>query len=469
MGARDVLLHECLLPLLVEYQDGLCYDFLPYVRPYLAAQRRWRGLVAQHGRRAHEAMASQCTCEHTPSSLCLSTLSGPTVCMANELAYHVHLAIRANNVQALDGWLRYAPAEATPRAITCAARYGAINCLQRLVALVSSDALPMRALEYAVELGHESIFAALYPRFPATRLLHDGDTNLLDLAASVGHFRIVVLLHTADYPRGATVLAMDAASSNGHEEVVRYLHQHRTEGASVAALDGAAAAGHLAIVAFLHMTQRTATARALEMAAANGHLAVVEYLCTHRREGCRTYAIDDAAKNGHLEVVRLLHTRGFACTFRAMNNAALNGHLAILAFLHDNRNEGCTVFAMDWAASKGYLDVVCFLQERRREGCTTRAMNGAAKAGHLAVVRYLHHHRNEGCTTDAIDCAAANGHADVVEFLVSHRSEGFTPRALHAAAEKADTVLFELLRSAYPGLRRGARAAFCQAEAALVA
>ncbi|EQC29129.1 hypothetical protein SDRG_13160 [Saprolegnia diclina VS20] len=467
MGAGDVLSH--LLPLVVEYQDGVRYDFLPYVRPYLAARRRWRGLVAQHGRRAHAAMASECTCEHTPSSLCLSTLSGPAVCVAHEIAYHVHLAIRENNVPALTGWLRYAPDAATPLAITCAARYGAIDCLQRLVASVPSDALPMRALEYAVELGHDAIFAALYPRFTPARLVHDGDTNLLDLAASVGHLRIVQALHTAAYPCGATVLAMDAASSNGHEEVVRYLHQHRSEGASVAALDGAAAAGHLAIVAFLHATQQEATARALEMAAANGHLAVVEYLCTHRREGCRAYAIDDAAKNGHLKVVQYLHARGFAATFRAMNNAALNGHLAILTFLHDARNEGCTVFAMDWAASKGYLDVVRFLDTYRDEGCTTRAMNGAAKAGHLAVVAHLHHHRTEGCTTDAIDCAAANGHADVVEFLVTHRSEGFTPRALYAAAEKADVGLFERLRSAYPGLRRGARAAFCQAEAALVA
>ena len=71
------------------------------------------------------------------------------------------------------------------------------------------------------------------------------------------------------------------AAKYGHLDVVKWLHENRTEGCSVAAMD---------------------------WAAKNGHLEVVKWLHVNRTEGCTEDAMDCAAENGHLEVVKFLQT-----------------------------------------------------------------------------------------------------------------------------------------------------------------
>ncbi|OQS03306.1 ankyrin repeat [Thraustotheca clavata] len=60
---------------------------------------------------------------------------------------------------------------------------------------------------------------------------------------------------------------MDEAASQGHFEIVKYLHENRIEGCTKVAMDYAAADGHLEIVKFLH---------------------------ENRAEGCTTEAMDKA-------------------------------------------------------------------------------------------------------------------------------------------------------------------------------
>jgi len=98
--------------------------------------------------------------------------------------------------------------------------------------------------------------------------------------------------------------------------------------------------------------------------AVNGHLEIVKFLHENRTEGCTKWAMNQAAENGHLEVVKFLHeNRTEGCTKWAMNEAAENGHLEIVKFLHENRTEGCTEWAMNKAAKNGHLEVVKFLHK----------------------------------------------------------------------------------------------------------
>ncbi|KAG6949095.1 hypothetical protein JG688_00014782 [Phytophthora aleatoria] len=62
---------------------------------------------------------------------------------------------------------------------------------------------------------------------------------------------------------------MDKAAANGHWEVVKWLHEKRSEGCTMAALDGTAS---------------------------NGHLDVVKWLFANRSEGCTINAIENALK-----------------------------------------------------------------------------------------------------------------------------------------------------------------------------
>ncbi|OQS05868.1 hypothetical protein THRCLA_02043 [Thraustotheca clavata] len=358
-AARAVLTNDALMTLVLGYQHGLLYTFVPHYKRWRQVHVRWQELIQIHRRRttAQEAMTFQCTCLYTPSELCLATLSGPAVCLEYEKAYHAHVAIRNSDLDALNGWLNYCPTLATAQAITCAARYGALECLERLIKLCETT--PVQALEYAVERGHFHIVRKLYQCYQVNQLINEGEFNLLDVAAATGHLAIVEFLHNAGYPRRCTTKAMDTASANGHLTVVEFLHNYRHEGATSGAIDGAAANGHLDVVIYLNTTRNDgATKSAMDVAAARGFLNIVKYLNENRSEGCGSYALDDASKAGHLDIVKYLHFNVHSkplCTFRAMNNAALNGYLEIIKFLHDNRTEGCTTFAMDWTASKGKL------------------------------------------------------------------------------------------------------------------
>jgi len=105
----------------------------------------------------------------------------------------------------------------------------------------------------------------------------------------------------------------------------------------------------------------------MNLAASNGHLEVVKWLHENRKEDCTTSAMDWAASDGHLEVVKWLHeNRKEGCTTNAMDWAAKNGHLEIVKWLHYNRKEGCTKDAMNWAAYS-YLEIVKWLHENRKE------------------------------------------------------------------------------------------------------
>jgi hypothetical protein len=169
------------------------------------------------------------------------------------------------------------------------------------------------------------------------------------------------------------------------------------------------------------------THRAMDKAAKYNHLEVIKWLHENRSEGCTTEAMDSACRNRHLEVVKWLHfNRSEGCTYRAlaMNWAASDGYLEVAKWLHENRTEVWTTSSvMDGAARSGHLEVVKWLHENRTEGCTTSAMNWAASNGHLEVVKWLHENRTEGCTTFALDWAARGGHTEVVKWLYKNRKE----------------------------------------------
>ncbi|KAE9103941.1 hypothetical protein PF007_g14218 [Phytophthora fragariae] len=264
-----------------------------------------------------------------------------------------------------------------------------------------------------------------------------GDTMLL--AAKRGHLDVVQwlveefsvdpsidLFWGDESEKGKMYTAMDLAATNGHLEVLRYLHElgksfkvtvKRARKRSFDSLYEFFAADDKP-KKLPTTTAPKCTTEAIDGAAAHGHLDIVRWLHENRTEGCSTAAMDLASRNGHLEMVQWLHhNRSERCTTEAMDGTASGGHLDVLQWLHEHRNEGCTTKAMDGAASGGHLDIVKWLHDNRSEGCTTGAMDGAAACGALDVVKWLNQNRPEGCTTSAMDEAARKGHIPVIRWL----------------------------------------------------
>ncbi|KAF4319630.1 hypothetical protein BBI17_003756 [Phytophthora kernoviae] len=193
----------------------------------------------------------------------------------------------------------------------------------------------------------------------------------------------------------------------------------------------------------------------MDFAASNGHLDILTWLHdTEQLDGCSTRAMDDAAKNGHLPIVQWLHKhRSEGCTTKAMDYAASSGHVPVIQWLHQHRTEGCTTRAMDLAAQNGHLHVLQWLHANRGEGCTTSAMNYASTEGHLQILRWLCETRKEECSASAMVNAARGGHLHVLEYLGEHFPELFEsagPKMMHAAIANGQAAVLTWLIAALP-------------------
>ncbi|EGG22321.1 hypothetical protein DFA_04439 [Cavenderia fasciculata] len=212
--------------------------------------------------------------------------------------------------------------------------------------------------------------------------------------------------------------AIVIASSRGFIDIVKYLHENRTEGGGTKeAMDEAARHGHLDIVKVSSITEG-ATKWAMDGAAGNGHIEIVKYLSEHRSEGETTDALDWAAQNGHIEIVR---------------------------YLSEHRSEGATTDALDWAAQNGHIEIVRYLSEHRSEGATTYAMDLAARNGHIEIVQYLHFNRSEGCSRAGIKSVCEKGLLEIASFLINVRNEKCDEELLHTASMKGHYDIVKLM------------------------
>ncbi|ETV82202.1 hypothetical protein H257_04912 [Aphanomyces astaci] len=301
-------------------------------------------------------------------------------------------------------------------------------------------------------------------------------TDAMDAAATNGHLDVVQWMHASKRrDQGCTYVALAGACRNGHLEIVTFLHRHRAHDCcqrpyiAQSALEIAAANGHLDIVMYLHVHRFSDGALyAMDAAAEHGHLHVLQWLHLHRSEGFTSRAVDLAAKHNHLDVVRWLvsisacqkHStflgqlmarlgvfqRQYYCTTRAMDDAAANGHLEMVQWLHEHTGAGCTVAAVDQAARGNHLEVVQWLLFNRREGGSTDAMDFAAANGHLEMLQWLHQSKDApGCTTEAMDNACRGGFLGVVQWLHANRSEGCSRNALMYAASLGHLDVVEWL------------------------
>jgi ankyrin repeat protein len=344
------------------------------------------------------------------------------------------------------------------RAVTVAARKGAVDLMQRLL-----DTFHCRLDETMVTA------AARGGQLTAMRWLHEHLQPLSELetrrffsadvmipVAESGNLELVQWLQTLWTDSDcASFEPVVAACKHGHLDIVKELIGRCSSPLPDGAMDEAAAMGHLDIVRFLHAYCENASTSsaccstlAMDQAATNGHLHVLEWLHANRIEGCTTSAMDGAAEHGHYDVVRFLHAnRTEGCTSLAMDAAARGRHLEVVRYLHEHRAEGCTTNAMTWAAANNDFDMVTFLDANRAEGCDCDAMVKAARRGHLEMVKWLHSNRSEGCTAEAMDAAASNGHLDVVKFLHSHRDEGCTTKAMDDASGSGHLDVIEWLHA----------------------
>ncbi|EGG18702.1 hypothetical protein DFA_04198 [Cavenderia fasciculata] len=152
--------------------------------------------------------------------------------------------------------------------------------------------------------------------------------------------------------------AVDAAIENECSlDVIQYLDQECT----INGLKYAIYKDRLDIFQYLHRRYPNSTHMwtrdVLDEAAKSGKLDIIKFLHENRTERSSTNAMDLAE---NIEVTKFLHfNRTEGCTTDAMDNAARRGDLETVEFLHENRTEGCTEEAL-WK-SKDHPDIYTYI------------------------------------------------------------------------------------------------------------
>ncbi|EGG15278.1 hypothetical protein DFA_10112 [Cavenderia fasciculata] len=104
------------------------------------------------------------------------------------------------------------------------------------------------------------------------------------------------------------------ASSGGHLDIIKFLHEYRSEGTTTNAIDNAANAGLL-------MLTEGATTDAIDFASDEmGFIEIVKFLYENRTKGATTNAIQNALSNNHLEIVKYLQEKEEEEKLVAQNN-----------------------------------------------------------------------------------------------------------------------------------------------------
>ncbi|EGG18674.1 hypothetical protein DFA_04170 [Cavenderia fasciculata] len=291
----------------------------------------------------------------------------------------------------------------------------------------------------AAKCGYLAIIELLNSSQRGRQHLDYSDT--MCIASKNGQLHIVQYLHNYLPRKQSSTSMIDLSSTHGHLNVLKFLHENRSEGCSMSAINGAAMNGHIEVVKFLYFNredwkrgiQKNHQLNLMDIVSNYGHFEILKFLNENRSipATCSTNCMDWAAKNGRLDILEYLHlNRTEGCSSKAMDNAAMNGHLNVVQWLHRNRSEGCSKKALDNAST---LEVVQFLDQYRQEGATTRAMDNAATIGRLDIIMYLNENRTEGTSMNTMDNAIENGHLDIVKWLVENRSEGGSGRAMSKA------------------------------------
>ena len=126
-------------------------------------------------------------------------------------------------------------------------------------------------------LFEHPITAELIWSFVLPKAVENGTCSLEKIVRR-GILKYLVYYHEKGYGEWHSYI-MDWAAENGHIEIVKWLHENRTEGCTKHAMNWAAYNGHVEIVKWLHENRNEAYIEsALLISKRYNHTKIVEYL-----------------------------------------------------------------------------------------------------------------------------------------------------------------------------------------------
>jgi hypothetical protein len=245
----------------------------------------------------------------------------------------------------------------------------------------------------------------------------------MDGAISNGHLEIVQFLH---FNRGAPVSRFPAcrAVNDGHPTIARFLIKHRPTEIQPSLLHNAVDSNYPdVIVDYLQLNPSVSTAYA-KYAAVVRHkpdrdtIELLKLLYGKGEDKEPSEALWYAAELGHLDLVQYLVKQGEGFVRKAMDAAVENRHLEILQHLLDfacaKLESGVAVALVDTAVANDDLAMVSYLCDKFPDVvCSRAAFVSVAERGHTAMVKALNHSGHTGTRGQALSRAAHNHHFEL--------------------------------------------------------
>ncbi|KAJ3898534.1 ankyrin repeat-containing domain protein [Lentinula edodes] len=281
--------------------------------------------------------------------------------------------------------------------------------------------------------------------------------------------------------------ALQAASSEGHESIVKLLLEHdanvNAQGGHFGnALQAASSKGHESIVKLLLENNADVHAQggysgnALQAASSKGHESIVKLLLEHNADvnvqvGQYRNALQAASYWGHDSIVKLLLEHNADVNAQggedgnALQAASYCGHEFIVKLLLEhnadvNAQGGYYGNALQAASVKGYELIVKLLLENNADvnaqgGDYGNALQAASYKGHESIVKLLLENNADvnaqgGYYGNALQAASHHGHEPIVKLLLEHDADmnaqgGQYGNALQAASYRGHESIVQLL------------------------
>ncbi|EFA75657.1 hypothetical protein PPL_10918 [Heterostelium album PN500] len=189
-----------------------------------------------------------------------------------------------------------------------------------------------------------------------------------------------------------------------------------------------------------HNRRAKCTSTAMHMAAVNGHIEVVRFLHENRTEGCREDTMGEVAKN---------HKKELDIPANSMNLFAFYKDSSALQWFKDNTTLQCSESSYRYAIRQANLPIIEWIRDNTRLPFPKNALYLSSSGGNsdlrivqylldngvaytesamdncpkLSIFEYLHFNRSEGCSSEALANVIENENVSIIKFHLQNRTE----------------------------------------------
>ncbi|KAJ3097879.1 hypothetical protein HDU97_004499 [Phlyctochytrium planicorne] len=212
-------------------------------------------------------------------------------------------------------------------------------------------------------------------------------------------------------------ISIEPAVKEGHEEVVRYLHETIRVPLTDRTLEMAATSGNLSLFCYLEDHGAINNLGPILVLAFNsGNVELCRYVLEQKKYPYFAHGIS-INDNIYPELEELIISTNPELMGSSIHKATREGNLAKLKYFTDGLGLSVPSRCVEMAAAAGHLDVLAFLVESLGEFLTSASVHAAVTAGQVETLKYIVSKDSRLFSDSVLSEACCSGHLNVVKYV----------------------------------------------------